>query len=175
MNKQKGGDLTMQKKIIFGVLASLLTTGIALAAVNINARAQWTDYRSDLVRCQDITPNCGSGVTGTDPLASGRVTVVPGNITVRLTGALANTTYSLIFIPFSNTGANGLGPYNGGFITIGDVLTNRSGNRTVSFNSSAIPSPSMGYFLVNRANAFNEFATGFDPNPTPQPTIIPAS
>ena len=154
----------MKKLPLAGLVLSLvLTTGVALAAAST-----WNDYRVDLVRCADTTTVCGSAITGTDPLSSGRVVLDSTTASLRLRGASPDTKYVLAFIELKNNGANISGPYGvANRVILGNVTTNHHGDATVKFAKQASVEPRLGFFFVGHADASgnqlnNEFVTGID-------------
>jgi hypothetical protein len=94
------------------------------------------------------------GAFGSDPLASGRVHVendaAVHEMQANINGALANSTYAVLFCSFST----GLAACS----TVAQVTTNGQGNG--EGNMSLAGGPFAGIFLVQRAGT-NQFVTGF--------------
>jgi hypothetical protein len=149
----------------------LLSASVAYAATSA---ATWGGYRVDLIRCADAASICGSAVTGTDPLSSGRITLDSSSVSLRLRGASPEKYYKVVFVALNNTGTLAGGPFNvlqGGAIQIGTVVTDKHGNASATYKKSASVNPRLGFFYISHSDpevpsspASYEFVTGIDQN-----------
>jgi hypothetical protein len=158
----------LAKRLLLSLATVAVIGGlVATVAVATDGTADWGQFRSDLIRCQDAAtgghPACGTVTTGTDPLSSGRVTVNDDAdmVHVRLRGAVPNKTYFLSFIALHNTSSNTLGPYSGQIIQLGQFSTNNRGRADATFSDTALDGPMIGYFDVH-TNSHDHFVTGID-------------
>ncbi|MEK7184014.1 MAG: hypothetical protein AAB701_00645 [Patescibacteria group bacterium] len=142
------------------VLGVVLSLGVAVAATT-----EWGEYRVDLIRCADAGTVCGSVVTGTDPLSSGRITVKEDSVAIRIRGAKPDTLYRVSFLQMKNNGTNVSGPYGIASSTnVGELTTDHKGNGSKTFTTKASIEPRLGFFYVGHPGQTNEFVTGIDQN-----------
>lgn len=149
----------MKRPVVMALLMScILGAGIAYAATTA-----WGEYRVDLVRCADAAGICGPSQTGSDPLASGRITLDSTSVGLRLRGAQPDTKYRIIFVQLKNNGTLSGGPFSASGSILGEVQSDKHGNASVTVKKTASTDPRVGYFLIGRQDgSAYEFVTGID-------------
>ena len=118
-----------------------------------------TPFSSTLLRASTITAGLGSsGTVGSDPLASGVVSIAASSsiVHVEVHGASPSTAYT-VALCFMGSG--------GGCQTFGSLTTNASGDASADFpwsSSGLFPGIDFsGVFVIRRTNGEIEFVNGF--------------